>query len=495
VELMDQAISQRDFRKNVASIFHEHKQLAAASPHSFFSTLKGADLWIDGYDCINSTSYDVFNIYLDAFFLVIEEIDKRKCTNYASSFVGLLSVFDKYLEACCEKSQDNFWPALSVGICIVHALGGPPNISEKPCSIVNDTLLLLLSKNYRSIRTRAYNYGAVLEITAAQDDQLFRPELGIVPMGPPISIADSDFPKVQFYNIAHEFSHLVNFGDVYIRPYGSLPTTAELLLNAEEANIGMDLLMMQEMNRFKPSLHASSEFRGIQPGEIGPDETSVATIASEHPALLKNYQLGLRAIAQLELNTQSSIGKELSNLCIVPDDINLWISSKSRKKHIDGAWTIANRVHSRPFRELVSLLPQDSDHHANLLSTLDHVPSTGEVFLGQDTVEPSRNLRQSALLYHRARALVINAGEIASSIMNNSGHYPAILMDELLHWSVSLAMRCHQANGIYRSPPLPLIQSKERELLSLLYRHTGSSAHEEVILNSCTRDLTNTCAS
>ena len=427
-----------DLRSDASQIFRELRSLSV-SPSGFLESQIGADLWVDGYDAVASTSPQAFDRYLAAFSELLDRT--HSSLSEQIELTSSLRIFDTFLKVNCDRGEAAFWNALTVGICVLHALGGVPQLCSEPHVVVNDTVMTLVSRNYRAVRFQAFNDGAQFKVIAKQDDDLFRPEFGQFSIGAPLVVYD-ELPKIQFYNIAHEMCHVILLGDTYIRTVGTPQTTATLLLCAEEAVIGLDLLMMRELCRFGIDLHAAHEFRGIEPGMQASVQVSTASYAASDPQRILHYQIGLKVAAQNELEINTGIGRMISQRCAPPFDIDEWISKRARSKHIRGARAIAESTSSAAFQQIVSFLPQDEWQFQNLLSTTYTEWTWGDQIFGMNVPQLSSELRRHGIRRHALRFLVIRAAEIARYFESRRSECLTGLMDDLMTWASKLGPFC-----------------------------------------------------
>jgi hypothetical protein len=381
----------------------------ALLPEEFFETPSGADLWIDGVDCLRSVqTEDAVHAYrlLRVAAQRSRHVDAPK--GELGAFLNVVSSIARVIAG--GDSEGKIWAILAASLTVLQHVRGRLDIFLGDCSIVNDSLMLSLSPTYRNTRFLAYNEGVEVGIAQEQNDSLFRPEYKSVLMGPPIAIIGAQ-PKVQFYNLAHEAGHIVYYGDIYARFFGSFALSHNLFLVAEEALIGADLLMMRDVSNLQIGLHAAKEFRGIEPGQQGGVVTSFATRASMTSKGIRHSQLGLRATAIRESNVIADASLSLVGGWPKPAGLDEWMDASARKKHYDGAVEIANRVGNAGFQRIVGMLPRNIVNEECLWNSYYQYSRTGETFHGIVAPDPNDRQRRIALNKKRSTQLILRAAD------------------------------------------------------------------------------------
>lgn len=394
---------------------HEFRELRRRSkdPESFLSDAKTADCWVDGLDALRNTSETVAAQYISA-------VLDRYTAKHAPAIETLpciLSAWDRLLAEVPLASPGHLFPLIAAGIACIRCVGGPPKISKSNGAIVNDTIALLLSPSYRCVRFRAFNEGALLLFVEEQNDSLFRPELGLCALGPPAAFRLRDGTIVtQFYNASHELGHVVFLGDGYVRRFGGQADTAVSLLIAEEALIGMDVLMRQELTRSRVRLHINREFTATDPTQLGANKTLAKrarrSMGAQRTSLALQNALKRTAVQEsCFASTLSSLYAPLSASKI--EIVNGWMAPAARKKHIDGSWEIATRSHSDSFQMVMSLIPVNAEHLRNIRTSALVEFSLGTLpFQTEQPIRLSAACRTQWRRYHDIRFQAVHIAEI-----------------------------------------------------------------------------------
>jgi hypothetical protein len=413
---------------------HRDLRAQAADREGWPYTRPGADLWIDGLTALRSTSRRLFAAYLDAFLDYAARTGLPAASPEGWGLAAALERFDAFLEGCAEQGETCFWHALTVGLCLVQAQGGPPRLEGSGAVVINDTLLTVLSPSYRSLRFTAFNTGARTLTQVGRKPPVFRPELNLVVFSQ-TDVVDAEPRRVQFYVANHELSHLVLFADAYLRPVGTPAMTASLLLNAEETACNFDLVLAAELLRFGAGLHAFREMRRMEKGwrEEG---VSVMERAGRSPEELAFYQRALKAAAQLHLETPSLLSSRIAQ-APVPADLQGWFRPAAQKMHAIWHEGLAVRVWNPHFQRLVSLLPPLPGHLENLHRFARETWKVGQRALEGPIPEPAAALRERNVLLHRLRFLVIRGAELAAR-MAKDGAPAEPFLDDLTGWALSV---------------------------------------------------------
>ncbi|HKH47583.1 MAG TPA: hypothetical protein VKM72_23240, partial [Thermoanaerobaculia bacterium] len=303
-------------RRRLAAIHRELDSLAG-EPDRWARSLVGGDLWVDGWRAVRSTDEHLFARYRDAFLDFCQQSGAAVRSLDEESLPSVLERFELFLEACAEANAGSFWPALAVGLALVQAVGGPPRIERSPeAAVANDSLLLIVSPSYRAIRCHAYNAGIATFCVPDSQVPVFRPELGHFLISPRYQVRHEP-PRVQFYTVNHDLSHLVLFGDAYLRPVGSPAMTAALLLNAEETCCTLDLVLARDLDRFGIELNALAELLRIESGSKA-GRPSVTQRVAREPAAFTAYQAALKAAAQERLTASTPVSLRIREGASLP---------------------------------------------------------------------------------------------------------------------------------------------------------------------------------
>lgn len=369
----------------------------------FLTTLEGGDLWIDGFNAIASTSPDLFSHYSDIFFAILEN---SSGLGYINSFKSVYDTFDDIFANISNIELSTLYHFLSVGISAIYALGGLPKLSDTPYSIINDSVVSLLSKNYRNIRFRAFNDGVTLDLSKSVDKDFFRPEFGVVSLGEPFVVFNT-FPLLQFYNFAHEAGHIVFFSDAYIKFLGKSDTNICLLLNSEESLISLDLIMLFEISSISQELYLIKLFETVETGDYQSNLKTIFKASSSNKNILK-YQKALKAMAQKNLNIENPLSSILSEKVNIPNDIYNWFGLKAVNKHIVGAKVISNRIHHDLFQELSSFIPLDTKKIMNVLEAFYQNWSSNSMLFNLEFEEPSKQKRITAKAIYRIKKTILS---------------------------------------------------------------------------------------
>ncbi|MFY9821643.1 MAG: hypothetical protein WAM82_09675 [Thermoanaerobaculia bacterium] len=414
---------------------HRDLRARAADPEAWIYSALGADLWIDGLTAFRTVDEPTFDAYLEAYLgFAARAGDPIRSLNEGRP-AALLGRFAPFLQACAEQGPRSFWPTLAVGLCLVRSLGGPPRLETgDELAILDDSLLFLVSPTYRGIRLAAYNTGLRTLAGRTGKSPTFRPEYGHFHLHPP-SLIDAEPPRIPFYNYSHDLAHIVLFGDAYLRPVGTPETTASLLLNAEETVCTLDLVLAAELTRFGVHLHALTGLRKLESGsKVG--KPSVTVQAAGDPDRVRAYQVALKAAAQLHLGTRSTVTERIVDSVDIPADLADWFDPLTQKMHASWAESLGRRVWHPVFQRLVSLLPPQPEHTANLLRFCGETFSSGR-WIEEPLQEPCREARQKGILLYRLRFLVIRAAEAAVQL-SADGLASEALLEDLTRWALAL---------------------------------------------------------
>ncbi len=356
------------------------------------STPVGADLWVDGIDAVRNTPPSVFDAYVSALLELHRTLGRSTPLQLPTMREYLLTV--DTLLAFCAQRQEEMWPALAAGICVVHCCGGPPQLGVigHELTIVNDTLMLLLSPTYRAIRFNAFNVGVTVQLDHGSAPDWFYPETRSVRFGEKYFVA-GDVSRIQHYNVTHDLAHIVYFADCYIAVGGS-SADFSLLLNAEEFCCGIDLVLMSEIRRRGLVLNVMKEFRGVEPLDQPRTPMSVAEKACRNRRDIRRYQRGLRAVAQRISGADNDVARELLERgADCPDDIHGWVSTGAIDKHIRGTRDVQRRANGKFAVEGKRELSLCGAHMRNLQRAVVDGWSSGSVPLGLLTPELCQSSR------------------------------------------------------------------------------------------------------
>ncbi|WEK29602.1 MAG: hypothetical protein P0Y58_22320 [Candidatus Pseudomonas phytovorans] len=369
------------------------------NPNVFFESKIGADLWIDGYDALASTNSMLFLHYLDIFESLYKEIARAD----VEQATGLYNALDSLLLVCAEAGEAEFMHALAVGICIASSHGVVPNIVSSQGVIINDTVVTLLSPNYRAIRLAAYNLGVVIRFQEEQDDRKFSPQSYRVYFGRPLAVKGRLW-KCQFYNVGHEAGHIVYFGDGYLCRYGDQYETAQAFLAAEESLIGVDLLIYSELARFGHNLHCLNEFGGIDIATGERFDQRVAIEVAQDKNLTPILQDLLRRVALFELDVR--LGRLPSKVCPDTEEFEIldkWVGYAARRKHIDGSIEMAENLFRRTDTEFGVIRNIRLYHSDNMSRARTDVFHQGVIYMDSAIPEIDKKARKKNLAQHSRR--------------------------------------------------------------------------------------------
>lgn len=367
-------------------------------------TAIGGDLWVDGYDSLRSTSFELNKSYATVF-LEVHQAFRHLSPFNTFSLKDYLDTFDHVI-SYYSGDPERFWPMLAVGLAVINACGGVAisNPSHFIC-IINDSVMLLLSKSYRKIRFYAYNAGVILTVSPEREADWFHPELRKIHFGADYFIAGS-INKIQHYNVNHDLSHIILFGDAYLPMSYSDADTFSLLLNAEEYCCGIDLMIMHELWFHRIDLHVIREFRGIEPDKQAMTDESIAEKVAQDPNKIKIYQRALKAVAQCESKATSKFARKVvAQASTVPSDLHEWISRNALTKHINGTIEIVSRNREPLYAALTKSISRNTDHHANLLRAITEDCVDNKSLLGIHCPQADEVLRTNAVAQNDVRRL------------------------------------------------------------------------------------------
>lgn len=423
-------------RQELVSVFRELRELASR-PEEWVGSPEGTDLWIDGLVALESVDERQFGRCLDACLDYFARLESPLDSLAGDCLALRLEAFDAFLEASAEAGEGSFWQALAVGICLARALGATPRVVAPGTEVINDTLMVLLSPSYRSVRYASYNAGIRVLGTRGRKAPVFRPELGHFLVVPPVLLNEQP-PRFQFYTLNHDCAHIVLFEDTYLRPVGSPALTASLLLNAEETVCTIDLLLAREMRRFQVDFQAFQELIKLEVGrnQTGGELSSVLLRASEDEDDSIRYQIGLKAAAQRDLTLLSPLSRQIGSGA-VPPEIHNWFHPDSQYTHAWWAEELAGRVWNPAFQRLVSLLPPLPGCLEGLLLSTRDVWRRGELTIRGGVPEPSPAVRRNGIAQRQLRFLVIRAAEAAVEL-EQKGAAPPPLLEDLTAWALGV---------------------------------------------------------
>ena len=405
----------REFIEAATESYRRHV-LRAADPLAYVRTAHGAPLGVDGLDAIRATPNSLFVACL------VAAVAFHAKSGAPLSLKTWLATCDELL-AASRGIPNRTWVLVTVAIAGIDALGGPPGVCSCAHAIFNDSLMLALSKNYRAARIWAYNEGASFEITSAQKDEIFRPDFGVISLGPPIVTTATEVPTTQFYNVSHELSHIALLGDTYLRSKGSKESTAATFLASEESLIGLDLLMMYELNAHGVHFHAADSFRGIEPGMQETVPVSVATLAAADSKLILRRQRELKAHAARESGWADPLSRWLVQRCRSPMNLDQWVPRAARQKHIDGAAALADRVCDPLFAHLVAFIPEDAVQRSNEQSAMQGDWGHGDSIFGIDIPEVCPRRRDAERLRWDLRRRLV---QLVEALVHANRFSPAV---------------------------------------------------------------------
>lgn len=407
----------------------------------------GADLWVDGYAALRGTEDSVFAQVLREFLRHPAALDLLS-SGQKTDAARLLGQYDNFLRAVAAQNEDAFLPSLALGFALLQTVGIPPVMEDHDVSIVNDSLLLLLSPVYREVRFRAHNAGVFVRTSHDTALPTFRPEYGFFTIGPPYLLRGKP-DRVQHFNINHDLAHIVLFGDAYLRRTGSPAETSALLLNAEETCCTLDLLVVSDLARFKVPLRALAEYETVEKGVARHKRRSVMTRIACDSAQITTYQRALKCAAQRILETQSDVSRELAVSTDSPADVADWIPHRAQELHAKYAASLGRRVHNQHFARLVSYLVPNSQHAHNLLA---HAHGDWDWEHCHYSIPvPDTALRQRQLARNELRRLVIRAAEfLASPALTAST--ASTLSDALAPWAIRASLASESSTNDVASP-------------------------------------------
>jgi hypothetical protein len=367
----------------------------------------GADLWIDGLDAVRSTPSDIFDSYLQAY---CRYRDRAR----QADDVPELELFDDFLDACAQSSEQSCYHALCVGLALLAAAGGVPGVLEGSADavIVNDSVMYLLSPRYRAIRVSGYHAGARCRIGLPASNE-FRPAECYFSI-PEYAVIDMTPLRVQQYNVNHDLAHLGAFADLYLHPVGDLAETTTALVTAEESCCALDLWTYAEASRFGVRLHLLDEMDRLQAGWSPEAPVRTLSFAVATPDRRRAYRNGLMSVADGYLaDAPEAAGSRWGS---PPDDIDTWIPRRAVQGHVAWCRETAALLTDPRFRFFATLIPVDEAavHRLRIASEPGCTDVAAALF--PSAPAPSRNLRAEALRSQRVRGLVHAAGRASTCL-------------------------------------------------------------------------------
>jgi hypothetical protein len=306
---------------------------------AWLETPWGADLSIDGAQALGAAGSELFASYSGC----LDDVESEM--RYARSRLDQLQTLEAFVEACASvHGEAGFWPALGVALCAAHKLEPAP--LAEGLAVVNDSLLLILSPTYRQIRFTAYNQGIRVRVASASGAP-FRPETRLLTIDPAYLITGAT-ARVQQYNVNHDLVHIVLFGDCYVDAAGTVQETTDLLVNAEETSIALDLRVFAELARFGVELH---HLREIEQTESGWTPQVRLSLAREVAASAQDRH---RLEAQLK-HVALCVARGHAAGCHLLR-VDRWVSLRALRAHAKWCHEIAERNHRPAFRRAVAHL-------------------------------------------------------------------------------------------------------------------------------------------
>jgi len=387
--------------------------------YTWANTRNGINLWIDGHDALSSIDATGVARYAAALSDIhrnrgrASKICRENLNLYLESFDDFISVF--------KGREEFFFPALALGLCVVDACGSAP-IQEKSApahEIINDSLMMLLSRTYRAARFTSYNDGVTLTISHRQEEDYFFPELRRIRFGIDYFLP-GDVSKIQHYNVNHDVFHIVLFADAYLPFNSERGEQTGLLVNAEEFCCGVDLIVINELKRHKIDLHVLKEFRGIDPKFQNETSVSVAERVASSVDMIQAYQSFLKKKAQdvLAALSPSSRTVPIGSYKTV-EDLHGWISEIAIHKHVSGTIKLTERNENAIFREQTASLKPDRKHLANLRSAITFAWDGKALPLGLTCPSLSEKKRTLSLVTNSRRSALYERAFAEAKIKNN----------------------------------------------------------------------------
>jgi hypothetical protein len=477
------SVRRRTILTSLETRFRELVELSH-DPAAWVSDPTGANLWLDGLTAFRETSAEEFLSLATAFSSEWSDgIDRD------ASFELLPVMLDQWDQLIDGVPRGSFWPVLAIGMTLVEVLGGVPAVHEGETAVVNDTLLVLLSKRYRSVRFAAYNRGARFETFSRLPRAPFVPEAGFFAITPPYVVRDMSPERVQQYTVNHDLTHIVLFGDSYRLPTGSCSSTSALLLNAEETCLGIEPLLIADLSRFGVPLHHLDEYETVQNGWLEDEQVCPESVFGEvrqNAGRAGVFASAVQSRAQRFLRDATPIAA--SRRSPEPPNLGQWLSDSALRGHAKWNQTKAVLLERPGYRDLVSLLPTEPAATANLhryarASLAEDWPL--------DVETPSVRDRETGLLKNACKLLLVRLGELRANFDEGFTHglppsidCEAVAMD-IAHFVTSLS-----------SGHVTPVASEHRELFdellqraSALVEQAGQGDRETAILSLRTPEI------
>lgn len=388
------------YEDRVIETFARLKKLAS-NFSGWSTTASGADLWVDGFDAITSTDHRVFESYWNLYRRVLPD---HESSETIPTRLECLVCGDIFLRHCRNAGADRFWPALAVQIAAFIATGGPPRLEAGHLSIVNDTILMILSRRYRHSRFLGFNRGVALSwMDEELDLDAFRPEQRALRVAGRILLKEDPI-RVQAYNINHDLAHIAFHSDLYLTPGRSRDEAARRFIRIEELCVSNDPLVLSDLLEWDIDLRMIDE---CSAGTSNQPEAIQRLARDESEYLAARHALVDAAVQTLDRFLTSG---DLEG--VRPAHPESWVAPAELESHAIGAVTMADRLTSAQFKPFLALLrrppllpdsPAGRDFH-NLPPREAGAPCV------------SAAVRQRVVEWNCARAVILGCAEAAYAV-------------------------------------------------------------------------------
>jgi hypothetical protein len=366
------------------------------------NTSLGADLWVDGLDAIRSTSAADFSQTLESYQNYRQRVGLGEHVDLSRE----LAAFDVFIEACAARSELAFYQALCLGLSILHAAGGTPDVLVRPSDavIVNDSVMYLLSPLYRAIRVSGYHAGAQAQVSVPASND-FRPAECFFSV-PAYAVIELSPIRVQHYNVNHDLAHLGAFHDLYLHAVGDVDATALALTTAEETCCALDLWTFAEAARFGVRLHLLDEMERLQVAWQEAQPEGPLRRGSDSQPLRQRYRNGLMSVACGVLGHHDP-----SRWGPAPEDLHDWISAAAIAGHVSWCREQARLLTNPAFRRFAEVIAPDplARRRIELASRPETVDVAHALF--PEAESPDEHRRAAALVQQQIRGLVYRIAE------------------------------------------------------------------------------------
>ncbi|MFJ6485927.1 hypothetical protein ACIQK6_38235 [Streptomyces sp. NPDC091682] len=390
--------SQDDVRATAARLYR-----LADSNSAWLASAEGADLWVDGQDALLRTPVEMLQYYIHSFEILVDRL--RSHDAFKGGMVDLFEALQAHVVACTETlGKPGFMHSLAHALCVARSVHAAPLTDD--LEIVNDSLLMVLSRSYRLFRFNAYNSGVTIRY-AADGWPAFHPESGRLVVARRYT-PDLNPRRVQQYNVNHDMMHVVLFGDCYVRASSEgCRATARRLVLAEEASIALDLRIYRELARYGVRLHHLGEIEATESGWRPDGYHSVFAEIAPDPAESERLEIALKRAA---VDSVQSGGLPCPTIHARLQD---WVASKAIASHAQWSRATAERNHSPAFRAAVDAIPS-LDGQSLRLDSAAFENWSGTDRIPVDSRPPCEEDRARALRRNEFMALAVKVGEWAS---------------------------------------------------------------------------------